>query len=90
MDIHSRIDHVLRHTIKQLVRRDRLDDVAFVLRAVVAKRRSTIKLASQRDPAARDCSSDRTEYKSTPADRRTEFVVSIGDFFLCKKSRTSY
>ena len=90
VDIHPWIDHILRHTIKQFVRRDRLHDAAFVLRAVIAKRRSTIKLASQREAAARNCSSDRTQHKSTPADRGTEFVVAVSDSSLCKKSKSNY
>ena len=90
VDIHPWIDHILRHTIKQFVRRDGLHDGAFVLRAVIAKRRSTIKLASQREPAARNCSSDRAQHKSTPANRGTEFVVAVSDSSLCKKSKSNY
>src|SRR4030095_9941927 len=89
-DTPPRIDHVLRHAIKQFVRRDRLDDAAFVLRAVVAKGRGTIKPPSQRDPTARNRSSDCAENKSTPSDRRTEFVVKIADPSLCKKSKPSH
>src|SRR6266540_5243507 len=90
IDVHPRVDDILRHTIKQFVRRDRLHDAALVLRAVIAKRRSTIKLASQREPAARNCSSDRPQHKSTPADRGTEFVVAVSDSSLCKKSKTNH
>jgi hypothetical protein len=64
--------------------------VTLVLGAVIAECRSTIKLASQRDPAARNCSSDRAQHKSTPGHRGTEFIVPFFDSLLCKKSETSH
>ena len=45
IDIHPRVDHVLGHAIKQIVRRDRLHDAAFVLRAVVTERRGAPKFS---------------------------------------------
>src|SRR5207302_9217925 len=79
INIHPRIDDILRHAIKQFGRRDRLDNAAFILRAVVTKGRRTIKLASQRNSTARNCSSDYAKDKSTPSDRRAEFIVRIAE-----------
>src|SRR5437868_12900467 len=90
IDLSPRIDRVLRHVIKRCVRRDWLDDAAFVLRTVITKGCSTIEFASQRDAATRNCNSNRTQHKSTPTDRGTEFVAPIPNPSLCKKSKTSY
>jgi hypothetical protein len=46
IDIHSRIDHIFGHAIEQTVWCDRLDDTAFVLRAVVTEGRSPLKLSA--------------------------------------------
>src|SRR5207244_7693180 len=82
INIHPRIDDILRHAIKQFGRRDRLDNAAFILRAVVTKGRRTIKLASQRNSTDRNCSSDYAKDKSTPSDRRAEFIVPSADCSL--------
>src|SRR5205823_13231875 len=48
IDLYPRVNDVLGAAIEQLVRRDWLDDAAFVLRAVVAEGGGAIKLTQQR------------------------------------------
>ena len=83
--IHLWVDHVLRHAIKQFVRRNWLDDAALVLRAVVAECCGTIKFASQRNSATRGSNADCAQDKCSPADGRTEFVVVLPNFSRCQK-----
>src|SRR5437868_14800394 len=90
IDIDPRIDHVLRHARKQFVRRDWLDDAAFVLRTVITKGCSTIEFASQRDAATRNGNSNRTQHKSTPNDRGTEVVAPNRNPPLSKKAKPNY
>src|SRR5437867_11682820 len=88
IDIHLRIDHVLRHAIEQFVRRNRLDDSAFVLRAVVAERCTTIKCASQRNAAARYGGSNCAKHKRPPANDRSKFVTALADFQCRQKLKS--
>ena len=72
-NVHLRIDHVLGHAIKLIVRRDRLDDASFVLRAVITKRGGAIKFAAERDSAAGDEHTESAQNERAPSDGRTEF-----------------
>src|SRR5207253_1064695 len=85
INIHLGINHILRHAIKQLVRRNRLDDAAFVLRSVVAECCSTIKFADQRNTSARRCDSDCAQDKRAPTNSGSKLVVLLRDFLRCQK-----
>ena len=54
IDVHARIDDVFGHAIKQVVRRNRLDDATFVLGAVVTERGRAIKFPHQCKAATSD------------------------------------
>src|SRR6266508_3006397 len=90
VDIHPRIDHVLRHAIKRFVRRDRLDDSPFVLRAVVAECCGTIKSASQRNAASSYCDANCAQHKCASANHWTEFVITFSGSSLREKSKANY
>ena len=85
INIHPGIDHILCYAIEQFVRRNWLDDAAFILRAVVAECCSTIKFSRQRNSATRGSNSDYAQDKCSPADGRTEFVVVLPNFSRCQK-----
>src|SRR4029434_1844722 len=89
-NIHSRIDNVLGYAIKQIVRRDWLDDTPFVLRAVVTKGGHAIKCARESAPAASQCDSNRAQQKRASAHRRSEFLLFALDFWSCQKLKPSY
>jgi len=89
IDVHARIDHVLRDTVEQVVRRSRLDNLALVLRAVIAERCRVIQFARQRQPAASRSEANCAQYECTASDGWSELVILPPDFSRGQKPETS-
>src|SRR5207253_401324 len=88
IDIYSRIDHVLSHAVKEVVRRDRLDHATFVLRAVVAKRGRAIKFLNQTRATAGDGHAEPTQNERASSNRWAEFAVFAFRFFPSEKMKS--
>src|SRR5205823_9858050 len=71
--VHPRIDYVLGHAIKLIVRGNRLDVRTFVLRAVVAESRDAKKLARDGGASASKKKTEHPQQKSAPAQVRRKF-----------------
>src|SRR2546430_1202944 len=89
IDIYARIDHVLGHAIKQIVRRNRLDAVTLVLRPIVTKSRCTIKFARQSDAATGESDSNCAQHKCASPDCWSKFSVFGRDFWSREKLKAA-
>ena len=89
IDVYARINHVLGHAIKQIIRRNRLDHATLVLRAVVTKGRYAIKFARQRDTTSGHRDSDCAQHKCASPDCRSEFSVFACDFWSREKLKAA-
>ena len=89
INVHLGINNILCDAIKQFVRCDRLDDLAFVLCAVITECCDSKKLASQRKAATGHGDSYCAQDKRAPANGRTEFVLVPPGFSCRQKLKTS-
>src|SRR5262249_11503952 len=87
--IHPRIDHVLGHAIKQIVRRDRLYLTAFVVRAVITKRRRIIKFSEQANATAGNENAEAAEDQSATSDWWRKFRALSFTLRLREKMKTA-
>ena len=87
-NIHSRVNHIFGHAIKQIVGRDGLNDAAFVLRAIVTESGHAIKFARKGDTAARHCDSNGAQHKRASPDCWSEFLIFALDFWSHEKLKT--
>src|SRR5436190_5878433 len=62
--VDARVNYVLGHAIKLIIRRDRLDALALVLRAIVTKSRDAKKPAPNRHGSARKYQSKHSKQKA--------------------------
>ena len=74
IDVHLGIDDVLGDTVEQVVRRNRLNDAAFVLGAVIAERSRAIQLPRQPDSATSRCETNSAQHECTASDSWSELV----------------
>jgi hypothetical protein len=75
VNVHARIDHVLGHAVKLIVRRYRLNDTPFVLQAVVTKRGGVIKLTQNGGATSRYEQTNPAQNQRPSSDRWTEFPI---------------
>ena len=87
--VHFRIDDVLCDAIEQVVRRNRLNDAAFVLRPIVAERCSAIKFSPQGHPATSGSEPNCAQHERAASHGRSELVVLSGDFSRSQKMEAS-
>ena len=90
IDVDLRIDHVLGDTVEQVVRRNRLNDAAFVLRAVIAEGCCAIQFARQRDSATSSCETNSAQHECTASDSWSELIILLAYFFRGQKSKACY
>jgi hypothetical protein len=90
IDVHLGIDDVLGDTVEQVVRRNRPDDAAFVLGAVVAERRRAIQFARQRSSATSSRETNSTQHEGTASDCWSELIILLACFFCGQKSQACY
>src|SRR5256886_1238718 len=88
--IYMRIDHVLGHAVKQIVRCNRLDDATLVLCAVVTKGRGAVKFSCQGDTTSGQSNSNCTQNKCTSPDCRSEFWGLARDFLSHEKLKAAH
>src|SRR6266516_2758739 len=75
INVDARIDYILGHAIKRLVRRNRLNDSTFVLRAVVTEGGCAVKFAQHRCAPSRNDQAKSAQNQRAPADRGTKFSI---------------
>src|SRR5581483_11021351 len=85
--VHAGIDHVFGDAIKQLVRRNRLDDAALVLETVVTECRGAIEFARQRHSASSHSQSNRAEHKRAAADHWRKLSLARRSFLQREESK---
>src|ERR1700730_1895837 len=90
VNIHARIDDVLRHAIKQFVRRDRLNDAAFVLRSIVTKSSRAIKFQHQTNATAGDEHAEPAQDQRAPSDYWSELLLVASSFCASEKVKPGY
>src|SRR5205807_1453767 len=83
--IHARIDDILGHAIKQFVRRDRLNDAAFVLRSIVTKGSRAIKFPHQTNATAGNEQAEPAHDQRAPSDCWSELLVVPTRFCTSEK-----
>ena len=81
IDVHLGIDDVLSDAIEQVVRRNRLDETAFVLGAVVAERRRARQFARQRGSPTSRRETNSTQHECTTSDRWSELIDPACGYF---------
>src|SRR3954447_23411672 len=74
--VHLRIHDVLGDTVEQVVRRNRLNNAAFVLGAVIAERSRAIQFAGERSCATSGCETNSAQHECTTSDRWSKLVDS--------------
>src|SRR5207244_946738 len=90
VDVHLGIDDVLSDTVEQVVRRNRLNDVAFVLGAVVAERSRAIQFARQRSSATSRREANSAQHECAASDSGSELIILRIYFFRGQKSEACY
>src|SRR5262249_44477500 len=73
IDVYFRIDDVFGDAVEQVVRRNRLNNAAFIFRAVIAECCDAIQFPRQRSSTASRCETDRSQHECTPSDAGGEF-----------------
>ena len=77
IDVHLGIDDVLGDAVEQVVRRNRLNNAAFVLGAVVAERSRAIQLPRQRNSATSRCETNSAQYECTASDSWSKLIILL-------------
>ena len=88
--IHARIDNVFRHAIKQFIRRDRLNDTAFVLRSVITKRSRAIKFPHQTNATAGNEHAEPAQDQRAPSNCWSELLLVASSFCTSEKVKPGY
>ena len=81
--VDRRIDHVFGDAVEQVVRRNRLNHTAFVLRAIVAEGCGAIQFSRQRHSATSRCEANCAQHECTASYNWSEFVFVPRDI-LCR------
>src|SRR4029077_1156026 len=88
--VHLGIDDVLCDTVEQVVRRNRLNNAAFVLGAVIAEGCRAIQFARQPNSATSRCETNSAQYECTASNRRSKLIILLAYFFRGQKSEACY